>query len=80
MLSRDLMDVCVISVRLMSFMEISLYVNDEIHENGLFIADGLIYFMMSDTGNWAKILMNPDDKRDWESKRASPRIMHYLIT
>jgi hypothetical protein len=47
------------------------YVNDEIHENGLFIADGLIYFMMSDTGNWAKTLMNPDDKRDWESKRVS---------
>jgi hypothetical protein len=47
------------------------YKADEIHENGLFIADGLIYFMMSDTGNWAKTLMNPDDKRDWESKRVS---------
>lgn len=47
------------------------YKADEIHENGLFIADGLIYFMMSDTGNWAKTLMNPDDKRDWESKRIS---------
>lgn len=45
------------------------YVNDEIHENGLFIADGLIYFMMSDTGRWAQVLMNPDDKRDWETKR-----------
>lgn len=47
------------------------YVNDEIHENGLFIADGLIYFMMSDTGNWAKVLMNPDDKRPWHEKQAS---------
>ena len=45
------------------------YVNDEIHDNGLFIGDGLIYFMMSDTGNWAKTLMNPTDKRDWDTKR-----------
>ena len=45
------------------------YVKDEIHDNGLFIADGLIYFMMSDTGNWAKVLMNPTDKRDWTAKR-----------
>lgn len=45
------------------------YVNDEIHEGGLFIGDGLIYFMMSDTGNWAKVLMNPTDTRDWTSKR-----------
>ena len=47
------------------------YEADEIHENGLFLSDGLLYFMMSDTGNWAKTLMNPDDKRDWESKRVS---------
>ncbi len=45
------------------------YVHDEIHENGLFLSDGLLYFMMSDTGLWAKILMNPDDKRPWEEKR-----------
>jgi hypothetical protein len=45
------------------------YEHDEIHENGLFIADGLIYFLMSDTGRWAQILMNPDDKRDWNTKR-----------
>lgn len=45
------------------------YQNDEIHDNGLFIADGLIYFMMSDTGNWAKILMDPGDKRPWNEKR-----------
>lgn len=45
------------------------YANDEIHENGLFLSDGLLYFMMSDTGLWAKILMNPDDKRPWNEKR-----------
>lgn len=47
------------------------YKNDEIHQNGLFLSDGLLYFMMSDTGRWAQVLMNPDDKRDWESKRKS---------
>ena len=47
------------------------YANDEIHQNGLFLSDGLLYFMMSDTGLWAKILMNPDDKRDWNTKRES---------
>lgn len=45
------------------------YVNDEIHMNGLFISDGLIYFMMSDTGLWAKVLMDPTDTRDWTAKR-----------
>lgn len=46
------------------------YVNDEIHDGGLYLADGLLYFMLSDTGNWAKILMNPEDKRSWDAKRA----------
>lgn len=45
------------------------YMNDEIHENGLFLSDGLLYFMMSDTGLWAKVLMNPDDKTPWPEKR-----------
>jgi len=45
------------------------YENDQIDENGLFLADGIIYFMMSDTGLWGKILFNPDDKRDWNTKR-----------
>lgn len=45
------------------------YANDEIHSGGLFIGDGLIYFMMSDTGLWAKVLMDPTDTRDWDTKR-----------
>jgi hypothetical protein len=45
------------------------YINDEIHMNGLYIGDGLIYFMMSDTGLWAQVLMDPTDKSDWSTKR-----------
>jgi hypothetical protein len=45
------------------------YENDEIHEGGLYIGDGLIYFMMSDTGRWAQVLMNPTDTRPWDAKR-----------
>ena len=45
------------------------YNSDELHIGGLFISDGLIYFMMSDTGLWAKTLMDPTDNRDWTAKR-----------
>lgn len=56
------------------------YVGDEIHQNGLFLSDGILYFMMSDTGRWAQVLMNPDDKRDWDSKRraADDALFHYM--
>jgi hypothetical protein len=47
------------------------YENDEIHENGLFLADGLLFFILGNTGRWAQIMMNPDDKRPPEEKRQS---------
>ena len=43
------------------------YEADEIHENGLFFADGLYYFMLE---VWAPIMMDPDDASGWDSKRA----------
>src|SRR5690348_2306810 len=42
------------------------YAADEIHTNGLFLSDGLLYFLLE---TWAPIMMDPDDASSWATKR-----------
>ena len=42
------------------------YAGDEIHSGGLYLSDGLLYFLLE---TWAPIMMDPDDPSPWDTKR-----------